>query len=684
THFANTYDEQGRIVRQEGTDGILNATVSYETLPLSHGSRTHVTNSVGGSWTYEFDTQKRLIVETDPSGAATRTDYIDNDSRRPFRIIEADLATTYIYRNQNSNIVKIVRPDETTIQIDYYDRNRPAKIADADGGVITYHYDERGNLATRVDPDGVTRIYTYHNNGAIESTTESGRAPTTVEVNAAGLALAIVDGPRTTRITRDHFARPTAVTNPAGDVTHYTWNPEGQPLVRLDPDGYTDAWSWNTSGTIRSYTDRAGNTQSYTYGPFGLPETHINTDDSVTGYTYDTEKRVTAVTNPLGQSWNYYYDSSGRLTRESDFNQAITTYRYQPTGQLGILTPANGIPRHFVYNQLGLVTSIRAETGELLTYSYTPAGHLQTATSTNGTNAHTLRYNRTRGGRLLTQQVDHNQPIVTAYDPHGRAASRTTPAGKTTTWAYDELGRVNSVTAGRHYIALEYDHLGRPGDWRAGQLSHTHAYDKTGHLTSSALIDLGDTSHLRIDEYSWRPDGYITQHKTSGTARHAHSRNYDLDPAGRVTALITTKLGNSSTARYGYDALNNITNESFDNLVSRRTAIPLSTIAAEATKGGQQNWEYNRNLLVRHGRISYSYDNSGRLVHKKKTRISHKPDHWHYRYNAFDQLTISTRPMATGGNTRTMHMVDASPNNACQATAEYLNTMSILGIKIHS
>ncbi|MGY0497345.1 RHS repeat-associated core domain-containing protein [Nocardia sp. FBN12] len=49
--------------------------------------------------------------------------------------------------------------------------------------------------------------------------------------------------------------------------------------------------------------------------------------------------------------------------------------------------------------------------------------------------------------------------------------------------------------------------------------------------------------------------------------------------------------------------------------------------------------EYHNNLLVRDGRNHYYYDPAGWLIRKVTTRISRKPAVWHYRYNAFDQLT---------------------------------------------
>ncbi|WP_194290116.1 RHS repeat domain-containing protein, partial [Nocardia macrotermitis] len=54
--------------------------------------------------------------------------------------------------------------------------------------------------------------------------------------------------------------------------------------------------------------------------------------------------------------------------------------------------------------------------------------------------------------------------------------------------------------------------------------------------------------------------------------------------------------------------------------------------------------EYHNNLLTRNGRTRYHYDQAGRLIRKEITRLSRKPDIWHYRYNAFDQLTDIQTP----------------------------------------
>ncbi|MFD4354314.1 RHS repeat-associated core domain-containing protein [Nocardia sp. NPDC058518] len=629
THFANTYDNLGRIVRQEGTDGILNATVSYETLPNGWGTRTHVINSTGASWSYEFDSQKRLLVETDPNGAATRTDYTDPVSRQPHRIIASDLATTVYYRSEDDNLVRIQRPDCRSITIDYVARNRPSTITNADGAVTCYEYDEAGNVVAIIDPDEVVVRRAYHPNGAVERFVEPGGATTTIDVDTAGQPIRLTDANgNITVITRDHFGRPMAITDPLGNTTRYTWSPEGNLLSRVDADGYGESWLWNGDGKLLEHSDRAAKVQRYTYGPFGLLQTHTAPDGAVTHYSWDTEERPLSIANPIGQSWSYSYDKVGRVSSETDYNNSTTEYRHTSTGLVDTITPATGIPRHHTYNELGQLIGIRAESGEHVTYAYSPAGHLTTATSGGQVNTHTLRYTHTSGGRLLSQQLDGRPPTSYRYDRHGRCVGRTNPSGKTTDWVHDSGDRVKALATADHTIEFTHDPLGRQTGWRVGAFEHTQKYNSVGQVIARTLSLAGaPIEGSRHDEYTWRPDGYITQHNTFHGQSRALSRAYDLDPVGRVTALTSN---GTRTQRFGYDQLSNITSVEDADLTSP-SSIPVNS------EGVQH--EYDRNLLTRRGRTRYYYDAAGRLVQKKTSRISRKPSLWHFRYNAFDQLT---------------------------------------------
>ncbi|WP_425301143.1 RHS repeat-associated core domain-containing protein [Nocardia neocaledoniensis] len=453
----------------------------------------------------------------------------------------------------------------------------------------------------------------------------------------------------TTGIERDIFGRPSRLTDQLGAVTHYEWTPEGKPARRIDPDGHSETWTYDGENNLLTHTDRAGGVTSYAYGGFDKVSTRTDPDGSVHRYLYDTERSLTAVINPLGQRWTYEYGLDGRLKAETDYTGATTRYTHTATGRIATVTPATGVTRHHRYDILGNLTSITADTGEYLAYTHDPAGQVITAINgTDETRTHTLQFTYTPTGQVATQQLDDQPPMVNDYDHRSRRIRRTTPTGGVTTWQHNTLGHVTGMTADGSDITFAHDAAGRLTGWRIGEVQIDRTFTATGNIASQQVtgfpaqeftLDLGDfgpsASHrpdpftIRRDEYTYRPDGYLTHHTTTRPDIGTTHATYTLDPIGRVNTIARD---NAVTEAYEYDALSNIT-------AGLPTAPDEPTPAAPPIHRQMEGREYHNNLLVRDGRNHYYYDPAGRLIRKVTTRISRKPAVWHYRYNAFDQLT---------------------------------------------
>ncbi|MEV6335545.1 RHS repeat-associated core domain-containing protein [Nocardia vinacea] len=650
--LVNTYDFVGRVVSQRGTNGMLSAEFEYTVLPDGSGTRTVFTNSLGARTIYEFDAAQQLRDVIDPTGARTHTDY--NSDRRPVRVVAADGAITFYHYALDGDLTKVTRPDQKTITIDYQAHNRPTTIVEADGSISRREYDSHGNLVAVVDAGGVRTTYTHRPFGAIATVTESTGAQTIIESNPAGLPVVITDPyGAVTRINRDHFGRPIAITDPLGAVTRYRWSPQGKPLLRLDHDGGTEAWVWDGEGNLLSRTDRAGGVTRYTYGTFDLLTSRIDPDKTATRYTWDTERRLQAVINPLGRTWRYSYDAAGRVAVETDYTGAVTRYDYDPAGRIATLTPATGVRRHHTYDLLGRLVQIRADTAEWIRYTHDPVGHLSTALSGTGKNStHTIEFTHTAAGHLATQRVDDRPPTRYQYDSHGRRVARTTPTGGTNHWRHDIAGRVAALTADGHTIGFTYDVASRPTGWQVGSITLDYALSMTGQVMHREVTEsrtsateanaLGHGARLlRRDDYTWRSDGYLATHMLSHSGSDTILRDYTLDAVGRVTAITANSR---PSERYTYDALGNITSsrsvgrDLSDSTVDPGAEATTSAVAAHSAVLDDSRREYRNNLLIRDGRTRYHYDESGRLIRKTITRPSRKPNIWHYRYNAFDQL----------------------------------------------
>ncbi|KAF0848801.1 putative T7SS-secreted protein [Nocardia caishijiensis] len=640
----NTYDEAGRVITQRGADGVFNADYEYLELGDGTGRLTRLTDSRGAVTGYGFDNDLRLRDFHAADGGRRHIDY--NIARKPLKVTEPDGAITRYEYTSDGDVAKIIRPDGTDITVEYAYANRPTAITQPDSTTVHREWDKAGNLVAITDAAGARTEYTHHPCGAVSEVRDPDGAVTRIDVDAAGLPVTITDPyGATTEIRRDTFGRPVEVTDPLGQKTHYEWTPSGRPARRTDPDGFAETWTYDGENNLLTHTDRNGGVTRYTYGGFDKVSTRTDPDGSTTRYLYNTERQLIAVINPLGQRWTYEYDLAGRLTAETDYTGATTTYTHTITGRVATVTPATGVTRHHRYDILGNLTSITADTGEFLSYTHDPAGRVLTAINgTDETVTHTLRFTYTPTGQVATQQLDDQPPLVNDYDHRGRRIRRTTPTGSVTTWRHNTLGQVTALHADDTEITFNHDPAGRLTGWRVGEVQIDRTFTPTGNIATQQVtgfpaqeftLDFGDfgpsTANrpapftIRRDDYTYRPDGYLTHHTTTRPNETATHATYTLDPIGRVNTITRD---NTLTEAYEYDPLSNIT-------ASLPTPDPSEPPAPQRMEGR----EYHNNLLTRDGRNHYYYDPAGRLIRKVTTRISRKPAIWHYRYNAFDQLT---------------------------------------------
>ncbi|MET9492808.1 putative T7SS-secreted protein [Nocardia sp. NPDC006630] len=660
----NIYDNAGRVVAQHGTAGILSCSLDYLPFPDDTGTLTTVTDSLGSVTTHGFDRDLRLRDLVDPTGARTHIDY--NAERRPLEVVAPDGATTRYRYTELGDVAQIIRPDGATITAEYARRNRPAAVTDADGSVRQQEWDGTGLLTATINTMGGRTDYVHHANGAVASIVGPTGARTTFDVDPAGLPVAVTDpNGGVTRTERDNFGRPVRVTNPLGAATHYVWAPNGKLLQRTDPDGHNESWTWDGEGNLLTQTTPTGAVTRFTYGAFDLMESRTDPDGSVTRYTWDTERRLTGVLNPLGQTWKYEYDRVGRLIAETDYSGAVNRYTHDRVGRVVTATNATEVTRRHTYDVLGRVTEIAADSGEWLRYSHNPAGRVLTATSGLGENPiHTLEYTYSASGQAVSQRLDDQPEMRFDYDEHGRRIRRTTPSGAVTNWQWDPASRARSMSVDGHHIDFSYDSIGRSTGWRVGELAVRHtlsgnglvsAREITGFPASSLNLDttaaIRPAPHVvRHDNYTYRPDGYLIRHTTNGSTRSGLQRDYTLDEVGRITAISHDDV---LAEAYSYDPLSNIVTCNLANEIrppgesgSATTEAQFDRTVATHTDSRADGYrEYRNNLLIRDGRTRYRYDALGRLIRKTTTRISRKPDVWHYRYNAFHQLVDVWTPV---------------------------------------
>ncbi|MEW2113706.1 DUF6531 domain-containing protein [Streptomyces sp. NPDC005474] len=614
TDYRYTYDEQGRVVRTEGSNGFLSGTLAYDQTTRT----TTATNSLGHTNQYEYNEAYRVVRHTDPLGASTWQEW-DGDHQLTAVINPLGHATRYRY-DDNGRVVAVVRPDGQELASEYDALGLPTTITGPDGAVWRQEYDEHGDRTAVTDPAGATTRFTYNRAGHLTSATDALGHTTHVRCDRAGLPVEITDPlGASTRYTRDVFGRPGTITDALGNVTRLEWSTEGKPTRRIAADGTSESWEYDAEGNCVTHIDALGSVTRFEYTHFDLLTARTSPDGVRHAFTYDTELRITSVTNPQDLSWSYVYDPAGNLTSETDFDGRTITYRHDEAGRLSACTNALGQTSHFERDELGQVTRKTAP-DQVTSFGYTLTGRLATATTPDAT----LLLEHDIAGRLLSETVN-DRTTAYEYDLLGRRTQRTTPTGATSRWSYDAADRRTLLDSGGHRIDFAYDAGGR----ELSRLIDTtttlaHTFDDRGRLTSQYVRDAAGEDIQRRD-YTYRGDNSLIRldDQLNGT------RHFDLDAAGRVTAVHATDW----TERYAYDEAGNQTDASW----------PATHPGQEAT--GPRAYAGTR--LTRAGSIRYEHDAAGRIRLRQKSRLSRKSDTWHYTWNSEDRLTSVVTPDGT-------------------------------------
>ncbi|HEU5159763.1 MAG TPA: DUF6531 domain-containing protein [Streptosporangiaceae bacterium] len=620
--YRYTYDERGRAIAGRGSGGFLDATLTYS----EDGRTTVVADSLGHPTTYYLNEARQVVAETNPLGHTTWSEW-DRYDRLLTHTDPLGRVTRYAY-DESGNVTAVTRPDGSQVTTAYNDLGLPVTVTQPDGAIWRQAYDERGNLTAVTDPLGATTSYAYDERGGLVAITDPLGAVSRVQTNATGLPVAVTDPlGNTTHYARDAFGRVSAITDPLGGVTRLGWTTEGRPAWRASPDGAVERWTYDGEGNLVEYTDAIGQITRMENTHFDLPSAETGPDGARLEFAYDLELRLTAVTNPQGLVWRYEYDAGGTLIRETDFNGRVLAYRHDAAGRLTERTNGAGQTIHYTRDPLGNVIEQRS-TDATATFTYDSAGRLVRAVNADAD----VSMQRDPLGRVVAETCN-GRTVSSAFDAAGRRVRRRTPSGAESIWDYDAAGRPITLHTGGQTMRFGYDPAGRETARYIGpQVALTQRWDPAHRLVDQALWtaapppDARQARLLRHRAYRYRADGYVTAIHDQATG----TRTYDLDPAGRVTAV----RGSGWTERYAYDAAGNLTNANWP--------IPNTASSTDADALGGR--EYSGTLIRRAGNIRYEHDSQGRVVLRQHKTPSAKPLTWRYTWNSDDRLIAVTTP----------------------------------------
>ncbi|MGC4967517.1 DUF6531 domain-containing protein [Streptomyces globisporus] len=612
--FRYVYDDAGRVIRTVGPDGYLSSTFAYDVHPETGDRVTRYTDSLGATKVHQFNDQLQAVAEIDALGGVTHRSF-DRYDRLLSRTDPLGRTTTYTY-DDRGNPVRVEHPDGTDARIEYNELNQLATVTGPDGATSRQEYDDRGNPTLFTRPNGTTTRLSHGPQGQLIGVDDSLGALDRLRCDAAGLPLA-VRGPlgTVTRYIRDAFGRPVRITDPQGRTTELEWTVEGKLARRTDPDGSQQSWTYDGEGNCLVHTDVAGGETRFEYTHFDLVSVRTTPGGARQEFTHDTELRLTRVTNPQGLTWDYTYDAAGRTSAETDYDGRTFRYSHDSCGQL--ISRTNGLGQTVRYERdlAGRATAKDAD-GSVTRFAYDIHGRLASAAGPDSE----LSYVRDSSGRVLREVCDGRE-LVNTYDETGRRTRRVTPSGAVSSWSFP-AGRTAELTASGHRLGFHFDETGRETARRIGDaLTVDLAYDPAGRLIDQLVRTTGDRV-LQRRTYTYRPDGHLAsaEELTGGRKR------LEVSGDGRVTGVTAENW----SERYAYDEAGNQTSASWPG-------------AGDAS--GPR--EYAGTRITRAGRVRYEHDAQGRVILRQKTRLSRKPETWHYGWDAEDRLVLVTTPDGT-------------------------------------
>ncbi|QSX76736.1 RHS repeat protein [Lysobacter arenosi] len=547
------------------------------------------------------------------------------------------------------------------------------KLTDAVGHVTeTLRYDGAGRVLSVKEPDGVIADFEYHPRGWLtphkirgaDAATEGDDQITRIDYYPTGLvsSTTLPDG-RFTSYVYDAAHRLIDIVDAEGNRIHYTldnagnrvkeevkgsddtlkrtlsrvYNQLGQLQTAKDSGSHATRFTYDASGNLDTATDALGRVTNNDHDPLNrLSRTlqDVGGINAETRFHYDAQDNLTEVVDPKGLSTKYTYNAFGDLTKLESPDTGITTYGYDSAGNRTSVLDARGELARYGYDALNRLTSIGYSDASLdVAYSYDTVQPECTATESFAVGRLTrmndgsgsTRYCYDQFGNLTRKvQVTNGQTFALryAYTKSGQLSGMEYPDGTVVDYVRDGLGQVNEVG-----VAL-------PGSTRQVLLTGA-SYNPFGPIAGWTFGN-GRTM-VRTLDLDYRPKAILS----TGIGAGGLNLGYGWDAVGNMASLHTSGLEQPPKARFGYDALNRLT-----EFQDGPTGLAIEKYGYDATgnrtiftnANGTQLYAYaaGSHRLTTVAGVPRSYDAAGNAVSIGGTSSE-------FKYNAVGRMSLVER-----------------------------------------
>ncbi len=592
-----TRDPQGRAyLVSDAAGGQKSFAYAADGAVLSHGTAVHDSdgNAMWITTTYSYDARNHLSGITDPSGKTVTdtTDALghmisggDGNTSMAFGVDALGRLSTITHSNgfttsaAYDSLGRIAETNNTSGQDAQYTYNAFGQVAtftDWRGHVTRMQYDTLGRETRQINPDGSAQGMSYC-------------------VNQTSACQSVDENGVTSSQTFDPLQQPVAVTDGAGHVTSLRYDELGRVISQTDPLGNTTLFSYDPNGNLIEVVDALNHP---------------------TLYTYDARNHLTAITDANGHVHHVTFDESGQLVKQGDaLGHAARTY-YAGNGKVTKMIDANGTVNTYAYDGHGNLHSISNVAGAD-TYAYDGNNKMIALNSP----ATAIGYQRDSQGRMisLTQTISGSvKSLAWTYTPFSLPESQTDAEGNRTTYRYDTMNRLSSIS-----------------NSQGGETDY--AYDAGGRRIKTRLPN-GLTTY-----YSWDNNNQLAAQVTRNSQNAVVAAfSYTYDAAGRRASMADYA---GAVTSYAYDALNRLTGantvngrqESFtyDNAGNRLN----HTVNGVTTTYSYDIADRLTGETTAGNTTTYAYDASGNMISRALASATTT-----YAYDGFNQLSAIVAP----------------------------------------
>lgn len=563
--------------------------------------------------TYRYDSLGLLLEQQDAAGLRTsyfynsfgetvRQDRIATEPGGPRRTSHAT------QRDRRGHITHSVQDAGglhfiTTRQLDAY--GRVTHTTDARGNTTRTEYDGLGRQIVLTDALGGTVQTSYDAFDRIVRQDEHGKI-THYRYDAArrSTSMTTADGVTVTT-TFDRHGQRQAITDGRGNVTRFTYDPNGN-LIAREQDSQTHTQRYDNANRLIETVDETGRRTVLGYDAVNRVITRTVDPEGLnltTRTAYDAQGRQVSVTQPGGQVTQFTYDRAGRLitqTVDPDGLKLTTRHDYDVTGNIIRSTQPNGNVTSFTYDNAGRrIEETTDPDGLKLTrrYRYDEAGNLTQSIDANG---HATRY---------------------VYDAKHRKVWTINPLGAVHKTVYDatthriagQIQYVRSIDLSKLTAAPKLAELDTLLQADAADIGQWTRYDAQGRIHQQA------DARGAVTSFTYDANGNVmakTKHATLLTELQRQSLTGGTAIILQAHAEDITERSvydSRNRLRYGIDALGGVTEQRYD-AAGRLTDKIAYAKPIQANTGDDEAAIANKLQAANEDRRTrYVYDTAGRL-----------------------------------------------------------------------